>query len=906
MTMRITKWLAAMALALAIMAICIVSITAISGRQTTAASNDMNSAQRYMAYRVDRTQGPRFSISPGAWRADAANQAHQPTLGSGTVIKLLVVAAIPPTAILNQRLAWGLEITVVGAGNIDNATKQMVPAPEPRHWKRVVYMESRQSRDGDIRGTYDLQSGEYSDEREVELTVPTDSVGQLSIRLADDSATDHVLVRVFAANPRSQSEVENKRDQLLASIENDSSSMLTDVVPVIPHVALLPPPAVRHRLAQRFTKLLPMGDSGADYQMQQVLIGRFRQPPPERSREIQHVIDRNHWIALTVRGPGRLTIRQVSGPQQWRVESADNRDGARPHDGLVMIAISNELTSISLQSQSDVADTVSIESDGVVQISPNYQPGESVVGPDTVRIPVEIADGAHTIELGVIESPSRPGLDAAIRVDVRQMFQQVPVSTQSDPSSSATTISLTFRDVAGNVLLRQNSEMSLLLSPFEQVIVDGEPFAVTEPQFLRVLPPPGCRTVSITSVGMVALRFSRWLPLADRLDEPYYSALSAPIAGDSEQLQLAARRWRYARMETRQWQPFFSLHYADSELAQPKATLVAQVRLVESGVDDQLLSDDGKSLSVAGERHKLGVSKSVGEQIVADDATAFMLRTLTPMGNAEQQKIREIVDGDQRSAVLAQWPNDAVTALLADTPYRIGFAAPGVDGAAIGWRCEAGQLGQTVRVLLDGVEISIFDLTTTSGSWILPAGIAGSHLLTVQGADKVTLWVNRPPIGASVAGSQLLRLRTVWAMAATPVRVRVPQRQGRNVSVYAVVYGPGMAADDRVMLRFTVGGGSPSRALGVLPGKMTIADRQMILPAASKLQRQPIFVDRPGASLGQPRVIRLGLLDDLVGGNQVLTAYNQSRKALWVRFVARAPSEETSTRAGVKITRAVE
>ena len=63
----------------------------------------------------------------------------------------------------------------------------------------------------------------------------------------------------------------------------------------------------------------------------------------------------------------------------------------------------------------------------------------------------------------------------------------------------------------------------------------------------------------------------------------------------------------------------------------------------------------------------------------------------------------------------------------------------------------------------------------------------------------------------------------------------------------------------------------------------------MTLPAA-RSDEQPTFVDLDDKRVGYPRVISLGLLDDLQIGSHEVDVYAPPNAKLWVRFVATASS----------------
>ncbi len=795
-------------------------------------------------YRVFPHRGPRFRLS------------------GARVVRLLTHAVLPPHGAYDplRTIDYGMRARVLADGH--------------ELWVRDIYVRSRQSKAWFEDGVWLHENAftlardaELSDDRSLELELPdglpADALLELSLI---DGAAPEALLRVYQSSSRGAV----KRELALAAMSPTERSELVGGLSYTPWRQLRA--SEQLALVRTVWKRVPAhGAEGDDYETRKVFFSGFRVPMLAVAEESGFAIDRLHPAAIQVNGPGALTLEvgaaeaatltittltrvgpvALGGP--WRVggDAAATRVTLQLAEGVQSIRLATN-ASVPVRVRASARAGAAF---GDVQVRV-ADDGELIV-PDLRRLPAFVAGPDGPAIWAAVDGP--PDVMARVlRVEVRALGTP---GTRTSSASGELTVAYEISDAAGRVLARQTVPIVATPALFERVVLaSGELIDVAEPISFRLIVPRGARRVSLTSTAPTAVRLLTMLPgdEGERFAPPY-----AAEVGE-------ANTWRYAPLEAQTW---FAMRPENSdELAASGrgAVLLAQVRLQP-------------------------VERSDPEEIGADGT----MIALTPAGSAEQQPILEPLELARARAAAAEWAPGSYTPLSPGKPVRLDFGRNSAAPARVRYwvlgEPEA-SLGKSVTLRIDGAPAATLRLTTTRGAWRLPRVPAGVHTVEVDsGGAKVRLLVDQPPV---VVGT-VERLRTVYALDARPLRLRVTKRRGEALVVNMIVFAPGAAAAPSTTLEIVIDGGQPARLEGVPVERFTLARRVVLLPAATPGRERPILADYQSGSAGYARVVPIVLGADVAPGVHTIETRRRGPSAgkHWARFFMLGPRPRPEDRA---------
>ena len=837
------------------------ALQAIARRQ--ARDEQRGHVERAMLYEVSDTWQPTFAIA-----------------SAQRLIKLSASAQMPNGYDRTILIHWGYDLI------LRNGTTVL--------WQRQIFFESRQSRsqpDGDglmRRAVAAFDDREFSDVREAWINMPrAPANATLQIRLTDNSDMPHLTgVRIFVAEPRDPADRQQAAAELVP-LQLDRMMQRTGQLAG----ALVSPEQIDFSLRTRWRRMPALGDHDADYRTIRVTLSDFRTSAPVAVVPAEAInVDRFHWAAINLTGPGtlRLQLPQVAGQAlrddklgrnlaaalqfEWRLAQVDVNP-AKPSPPLYLHLVDGVLN-LPSGVGTLVVSTAAVEPqrftlDGAPVLQFDGDPDTSFE-PNPHRIKVERIDASHPVEIPVVIAANpRSIVGRVTRLDARILLATADANLALTQDITAT-LTVNFFDRNGKPILRREVPVVSRRSPFESEIAVDRTHDVTEPVSFRIIAPTTASYYTVHANRSVAVRLSRFIGHEDRLREPFLSHPSSSYV------------WRYAGRDLRIWLPFVSQQHAALLAAGHVDTLVAQPRLevLGDGAFDPNYIDDA-----------------------APPAANTALVTLDAIGSAEQQRIREPVRDDALAHTLKTWPAGTVTRIQPGTPREFLSTNQAPGRPRLSLRTTAAALGQPLTVTLDQQPWLQYTLTSLGDTLDLPVASVGKHTIAVTAPSGTSVWLDRPPT-PDVRGNTLgvIKLRNVYALSSTPVRVRAVRRTGTSVRVYAIVYAPKPAANPNVKLRITISGGNPTRSEGAVVKHLTLGDRILTLPAATS-DTQPTFVDIDDKKVGYPRVISLGLLDDLQIGTHEVDVYGPPDANLWVRFVVTASAVVPTTDPGAMVWR---
>ena len=140
--------------------------------------------------------------------------------------------------------------------------------------------------------------------------------------------------------------------------------------------------------------------------------------------------------------------------------------------------------------------------------------------------------------------------------------------------------------------------------------------------------------------------------------------------------------------------------------------------------------------------------------------------------------------------------------------------------------------------------------------------------------------LDRPPVDAT---ARLYRVRTVYALGAEPLRLRVAHPRGRRVTVNAVVYADDPRALGATLVRSEIDGGVLDRDAGQILELLTLPVRVQSVPEARD-DRVAVLLDGGGRA-GFARSLRFSMGPDLSRPAHVMELTRRGPgPRLWVRF----------------------
>ena len=851
--------------------------------------------ERAMLYEVSKSWQPTFEIT-----------------SAQRLLKISASAQMPPQHDRTTIATWGYDIVLRTGTTV--------------LWQRHIHFESRQSRsqpdaDGLMRRAVAAFDGrEFSDLREAWINLPrAPANASLQIRLTADSAPPGVTgIRVFVAEPRDQ-EGRQQAAAELAPLALDRMMQRTGQLAG----AFVSPAQLDTSLRTRWRRIPALGDHDADYQTIRVTLSEYRTNPPTSIVPVEAItVDRYHWAAINLTGPGMLRLQPhaIASPAaddtahaatpenlpgapepepesepvpepapalqfEWRAALADGTSTPSAHSATAGASASTSPPPHSLQLSAGNLSIPSGVGTLVIRSDATTTQGFTLEGvpamqfdglldatfePNAQKIPIERIDAEHRVEIPVLAAANpRSIVGRVARLDARIVLDDAAtVGVDTDVNAILT---VTFMDRNGKAIMQRTVPVISRRSLFETNVTPDGVRDVTEPVSFRIVAPITATHYTVHANRSVAVRLSRFIGQEDRLREPFFSHPSASFV------------WRYANRDLRIWQPFMSQQHAALLAAGHVDTLIAQPRL-------EVLGDGALDLNNLGDG-------------ATSQANAALL-TLLPVGSPEQQRIREPVRDDALAHTLKTWPAGSVTRIQPGTPREFIFSAQAQGRPRLSLRTNAAALGQPLTITVDNQPWLATTLTTLGDTLDLPVTTAGKHTVAVSAPPGTSVWLDRPPT-PDQRGNALgvAKLRYVYPLSSTPVRVRAVRKTGTSVRVYAIVYAPKPEADPNVKLRITISGGNPARSPGAVVKHLTLGDRIVTLPAATSDSTQPIFVDLDGKRVGYARVISLGLLDDLQIGSHEVDVYAPPSANLWVRFVATASAVTTGTEPGAIVWR---
>jgi hypothetical protein len=856
----VKRYLAVLIVAAAVAGGSYTALRAIHDRQNRTA--DLGNVERVMFYQLDGTWQPSFAL-----------------MNDNQLIKIVTTVQMTPPILPASSVRWGIKLDVI----VDGVST----------WQRQVHFESRQSRSLPLsrpalatetpdnnapihRAVTSLDEREFSDVREQWVTIPASAPGAvLRTTLLSDRPAVTAGIRLFSAELRD----DKQREQAASDIPLPALDKIIRNTGQLAREAMSSQDIDRS-LRLRWRRMSALGDHDSDYATIRLILSAFRTEPPAPQDTSELIkVDKNHWIAVNLLGPGIVHPTVQDPALNYQLLCAATAANSTQAEVVAPFPIQlnrqGELVIppgvCTLFVGTSSAAAIELRLDGAASLMFPVRESSSVddsalatlnvaLLPHVVRIPLERVDSSHTLEIPVLASATSKGIvGRAVRIDGR-------ISLASNDRSALdrydAKIHLEFFDKAGHVLSTSDVPISAKRALFETESTASGQQDVSEPISFRVLAPATASRFTVSADRTVSLRLFRYIGNEDRIAEPYFSHRSAAFV------------WRYVELDERIWFPFFSQRYAALAKADMVVSLWAQTRL------DRADATDAPSLvATSGDKTKT-------------DAPLF---TLEPYGSSQQQRLRDAVPDAQLARTLKEWPAGSVTRLQLEQPRSIAFEARFAARTKLYVRAPKEALGQVLSITIDGAPWLQTIIDSTGAVIDTPNVAIGNHEIMIHAPTATSVWIDRPPVPDARGNSLgVAKIRTVYALSSTPVRVRVVRKTNTSVRVYAIVYSSSMEADPNVKLRITISGGNPLRSGNTVVRHLTLGNRVIALPAAAR-DNQGVLIDSDGKQVGYPRVIGLGLLDDLQIGTHEVDVYAPPSANLWVRFVTTSAPTAAAT-----------
>lgn len=725
-------------------------------------------------------------------------------------------------------------------------------------WTSDVYLQTRQSKDGwdgtrwRDEAAWAIDPIEVADERLVILDLPM-VPANATLRVTLLGQPREALIRMFREAPRSGAQ----RRAAALRLDDAARAKLIGSSTYVPW-PMLTGAEQDARLLQRWLQIAAEGQHGVNFSTRTIFVTDFRTPFAAGASQDAVEVSPGHDAAINVRGPAHLSLSRLDAVTTALVVSAVGAAGRIPvaiaHDGSIDVGPAPITLVFSTHQPGAIRFTLSGPSDVLIAASDARPPEPGLLVPDHVRVPLMVAGVGAVVTANMHHVPGAPLLGRGLRVDARVLAE----TFSDEPTVTAMTVSYLAAD--GRRLGSDHVPVGGEMSRFERLAFGSAGVAVTEPTSFRVLAPEGTARVELASERDVAVRLYRWGPGRDLIEEPY------------RVVPVVDHRWRYARLVERSWFPMLASNHDVLAATGRLAQLDAQVRLEPAG--------------------------HLPQRGTADYAP------LRPLGKPEQQRAREPVPPEELAAVISAWPAGSLTELAAGTEREFDFSPAILGRPRLSWVVEPAAVGGELALTIDGERTSV-PLTSTRGAADLPRIPPGRHRVRVEGAASA-LWIDRPPVGTTRG---IVRERTLYALDLRGLSVRVRQRPGEDIQVYAIIYAQGVPASTKTQLVMTVDGRRPVRRTGVA-ARLTTPELRVPVPAARR-DVPALLVDLGGRTAGLPRSIGIGLLGDLAPGLHEIDLHRIGglrEEPLWVRFVtthhvreAAAPAAQWPTRSGPRL-----
>jgi len=692
-------------------------------------------------------------------------------------------------------------------------------------WRHDVYTRSRQSKSGVAEGRWLTENAFALDPR---VQVGDDRT--LIVRFPFPVAAGTRLRVRLLGEPREalvrlySVEPRPRAGLALSSLSPADREALTTELSFTPWDRL----DADERLARLKTREVRVAAEGKDYYT------GFRLPGAESVATPPLLVTPTRGLAANVVGPGSVLVtlmRAAAGDAPAHLTVTSLGEGQEPAPQALevprdTIAVTRTVpVAVGLHSLQLATDA---REGVIVSLAPDggLRPFFGpTLGPDEVTVDAVVVEPGVDPPAIEVAGPDDL-LTRVVRVDVRFL---APDGAAIAPIVGA--LSADIVDERGGLVGRQTISLGNIPSAFEKAILPGgQEQRVTEPASVRLIVPPRGKKVVVRTGSRALVRAFALLTLAaapDTFDAPYRDAV------------LVKTMWRYAPLDERTWVPLRLPAPLDRQ-----ARLVAQVRLEPSPAEATPAAE--------------GVS-------------------LPPEGSPERQLVLERTRADE------PWQDGQGMMSGVTLNRKVALAHRG--GAAIlpYWVLGPAEtnLGEEVAVTVDGADAGTFRVTSTRGQWQLPPMPAGPHALEVRtDAPSLRVLVDQP------AGGERYALRNVYP-ATRPLTVTARKPSAAPLAVDIIVYAAAPGPDDRTVFDVSVDGGVPRRLEGVLVSQITSSGKRMPLPPAD---RPPIvgFADARGGAGLYPRLLAVGLGDDLAPGAHRVTVTQRSGARTWVRFFALA------------------
>ncbi len=834
-------------------------------------------AERVLYYRMTRENGPKIRLS-----------------GAERTLRIITHVMLPPGLEYDptRRIRYGIKLEIT-SGNTSL-------------WKHEIYTQSRQSKEGEQEDGVFLKENSFvrdgsiqvSDDRMFIIHLDPDRIpanALLHTTLIGREAKEG-LIRFYNQTERGQLERIVRARALPRSKQQDNVRTNT-----YEPWAMVEPDEKYMRVRFRTERLSAVGKRGVDYETQVVYYTGFRLPLELLEVEEMIKVHRHRYGALNIVGPTTLELDvclEVHGEpteptshggagaarssheraepclgdpvkagqgeiHSWRpptVElgsvSADPL-GPKPHAEFqagvraAKVTIPPGLHSIRLTTATDYRFEVQIHGQKKTSFGAPADVGddEGELRPDEIRIPV-LMSGPGKLPVRVAALGAPDPLSRLLRVEVRFIDTTTPAVHEPHERGDAAELfagrlTARFFDNDGQEIRTAEQELRSERAPFEWLDQTGKPaFELSEPVDVRLVAPEGISQLELATSKPAVIRLYRYIRGENLYELPYREAeLDDDI------------KWRYARIEKRVWWPMRAVNHEEVEKAEQLATLVCQARL------EKRYTGDGKD--------ETETPREVSSVVIE------------PLDDPERHMIMEPLPPEKLDEAREKWGPGLVARLPTGRAEDYRWDAAAHKRARIHYWLDKEDLGKEVEIAVDGESVLTSRFYTTQGFWELPPLPPGTHRVEItKAAPSLRTVIDRAPLSAALG---LERMRTVFAMNRVPLRLRVRKHGGRRSVIYAVLYAPVKDARPDIQIRSIVSGGHPKRVEGTMLPTVTLADKQVPLPAA-KWPHQATFVDQQTGAVGYPRIVAIPLGEDIIAGTHFIEIYSVTDYRLWNRF----------------------
>ncbi len=807
-------------------------------------------AERLVYYRLTEGRGVDFQLQAGESRVRLVSHCE---VGKNLVYE-------PRRSVI-----FGLRLKLVGPD------KRIV-------WAHDLYAKGRQSKAERRDGAWLVENAfvtdgvtEISDDRLFDVDLPEAVTAGSVLTVEKLGAPPEVLVRAYRAMPR---------DARIRSLKTDSLPAWTQER-LAARISFVPWHQLRQHdqhelLGWNHQRLSAVGESDADYQTRVVYYSGFR--IPESEADPTAYVQTHHALAFDVRGAARVTVRtwcdeEDPDPDRTCREPIvlDTLAGATagpsralpPPPGRTVTVATVELPvgveTLHLRSKS--ARRVHVELSAAPGGPVQFGSHALLPHPDGQRIVADERElGAYLFEPGdspvvsTIERTSSPESHllkietrALPNVDGRLPAELMVSAVVFDELNKVTqTISVPIRPVVAPFERPRLSRPFALAASVQDA--RGIDDMVSEPVSFRMVLPSAGR-VEVKTSTRTLVRLQTLMPNArERLEQPY------------RDVGLEGHYWRYAPHELRMWAPVRAENHVPLAEQGRLAKIIAQVRMQPRTT------------------------------AIAAVSPTWVGVPLEPRGSTARQYVVEAAAPQTLPTTLRDWQGGTYTRMVAGRDIALDFGRRAALTPELRWDVPGDRrsaVGTSFEVFLDGASLGQVRLSASAGSWKFPRALVGPHSVRVAGLEEgVIVLVDQPPVSGGDA--EIVQIRTVHDLAASPVRLIVDHRPSEKLFINVVVYAATLAADPGTVVDVVVDGGNPSRTKGAAFESITLARRSIELPPATR--QVAAHLERPsGPVIGYPRVLGVSLGPDLSAGAHTIELRARGRGPLWARFFVMRP-----------------